>query len=105
MAAKERDYEAAKIGDHGLSRLRGLVESELRSKGFNGQITAITAHGSKRLEYDQVLLLDDGSFPIQHPSRPIMQELISEEDFLREEVCLEHVAGTRARKDLVVISM
>ena len=94
-----------KVGDHGLSRLRGIVESELRAKGFKGQVTAITAHGSKGLEYDQVLLLDDGSFPIQHPSRPIMQELIPEEDFLREEACLEHVAGTRARKDLVVVSM
>jgi DNA helicase-4 len=94
-----------KVGDHSISRLARAVESYLRTKGWSGKITAVSAHGSKGLEYDQVLLLDDGSFPMQHPSRPILRDLISEEDYLREEACLKHVAGTRARQSLVVVSM
>lgn len=94
-----------KVGDHGLSRLANLVQRDLREKGFKGPVTGITAHGSKGLEYDQVLLLDDDSFPISHPSRPILEGLIPEEDFLREEACLKHVAGTRARRVLTVVNM
>ena len=94
-----------KVGDHGLSRLRGVFEASLREKGYRGTVVGITAHGSKGLEYDQVLLLDDGSFPMEHPSRPILESLIPQADFLREEACLKHVAGTRARRLLHVVSM
>jgi len=94
-----------KVGDHGLTRLSRAVEKHLRAKGWKGKMTAITAHGSKGLEYSEVLLLDDGSFPMQHPSRPILQDLIPEDDYLREESCLKHVAGTRAKRSLVVVSM
>ena len=94
-----------KVGDHGLSRLRKLVSEVAQDAGWTGTLTGITAHGSKGLEYDQVLLLDDGSFPLDHPSRPILEPLIPAEDYLREEACLKHVAGTRARHRLDVVSM
>ena len=94
-----------KVGNHPLPKLRKLVELHLREKGSKAVVTGITAHGSKGLEYDQVLLLDDGSFPMKHPSRPILESLIPEADYLREEACLKHVAGTRARLRLDVIDM
>lgn len=94
-----------KAGDYPLPQLRGLVEASLRDRGWKGKVTAITAHGSKGLEYDQVLLLDDGSFPLEHPARPIMEALIPIEDYLREESCLKYVAGTRARKRLDIVDM
>jgi superfamily I DNA/RNA helicase len=94
-----------KVGDHKLPQICKLVREALKDQGRTPALTAITAHGAKGLEYDQVLLLDDGSFPIQHPSRPILEALIPEAEFLREEACLKHVAGTRARKILDVISM
>ncbi len=92
-----------KVGDHKLRQIRNLVEAHLRDKGYKGQVTGITAHGSKGLEYDQVLLLDDGSFPMEHPSRPILAALIPELEYLREEACLKHVAGTRARQRLDLV--
>lgn len=94
-----------KVGDHPLSKLRRAVEDVLRMRKFSGKLTAITAHGAKGLEYEMVLLLDDGSFPMSHPSRPILDALIPEVDFLREESCLKHVAGTRARQSLLVVKM
>ena len=94
-----------KVGDHGLTRLSNAVKAELKQMGYKGSVTGITAHGSKGLEFDQVLLLDDDSFPISHPSRPILEGLIPEDDFLREEACLKHVAGTRARRRLDVVNM
>lgn len=94
-----------KVGEHDLSKFRRLVEAELKDAGFTGKVFGITAHGSKGLEYDQVLLLDDGSFPLEHPSRPILEGLIPEHDYLREEACLKHVAGTRAKKRLDVVDM
>lgn len=94
-----------KVGDHTMYRLRIQVEALLREKGYKGSVTGITAHGSKGLEWDQVLLLDDGSFPMEHPSRPILEALIPEDEYLREEACLKHVAGTRARKRLDVVDM
>lgn len=94
-----------KVGNHTMYRLRGQVENALRQKGYKGSVTGITAHASKGLEYDQVLILDDGSFPMQHPSRPILEALIPEDEYLREEACLKHVAGTRARKRLDVVDM
>lgn len=94
-----------KVGDHKLRRLTTEVENILRAEGYRGKITGITAHGSKGLEYGQVLLLDDGSFPIEHPSRPILRDLIPEDEFLREEACLKHVAGTRAKRRLDVVDM
>lgn len=93
------------VGAHPLPRLKAAVADALAHRKFPGKLTAITAHGSKGLEYDQVLLLDDGSFPIQHPSRPILESLIPEADFLREEACLKHVAGTRARQILHLVRM
>jgi len=94
-----------KVGEHDLSRFRRLVEAELKERGFKGKVFGITAHGSKGLEYDQVLLLDDGSFPLEHPSRPILEGLIPEHEYLREEACLKHVAGTRAKHRLDVVDM
>lgn len=94
-----------KVGDHGLSTLARLVGASLRDAGHKSTVTGITAHGSKGLEYDEVLLLDDGSFPMDHPSRPILESLIPEHDYLREESCLKHVAGTRARQHLTVVDM
>lgn len=94
-----------KVGDHPLSKLRGAVEDVLRTRDFPGKLTATSAHRSKGLEFDQTLLLDDGSFPMEHPSRPILDALIPEPEYLREETCLKHVAGTRARQSLVVVSM
>ena len=94
-----------KVGEHGLSQIRNLVQQHLRERGFNGRVTGITAHGSKGQEFDQVLLLDDGSFPVEHPSRPILETLISDSEYLREESCLKHVAGTRAKKILHHVDM
>jgi len=94
-----------KIGEHNLSWLRRLVAEALKDAGYAGDLTAITAHGAKGLEYDQVLLLDDGSFPLAHPSRPILDCLIPDAVYLREEACLKHVAGTRARRRLDVVDM
>lgn len=94
-----------KVGDHKLRRLTTEVQNILRAEGYRGKVTGITAHGSKGLEYEQVLLLDDGSFPIEHPSRPILRDLIPEDEFLREEACLKHVAGTRAKRRLDVVDM
>jgi hypothetical protein len=50
-------------------------------------------------------LLDDGSFPLEHPARPIMEALIPTESYLREEACLKYVAGTRARRRLDIVDM
>jgi superfamily I DNA/RNA helicase len=94
-----------KVGDYTLPQIRKLVEQHLRERGYKGSVTGITAHGSKGQEYDQVLLLDDGSFPIEHPSRPILEALIPDAEYLREEACLKHVAGTRARKILHHVDM
>lgn len=94
-----------KAGDHSLYALRKAMDKALKEAGYKGTLVAITAHGSKGLEYDQVFLLDDGSFPIEHPSRPILEYLIPEDEFLREESCLKHVAGTRAKKRLDIITL
>ena len=94
-----------KVGDHHLGRLAKAVRAALEERGSDQKVTGITAHGSKGLEYDQVFLLDDGSFPLQHPSRPILEALIPEEDHLREEACLRHVAGTRAKRRLDLVAM
>jgi superfamily I DNA/RNA helicase len=94
-----------KVGNHSLHKFRDLVQYYLKESGYKIRVTGITAHGSKGLEYDQVLLLDDGSFPLEHPSRPILEGLIPETHYLREEACLKHVAGTRARKRLDIVDM
>jgi DNA helicase-4 len=94
-----------KVGNHTLHKFRDLVQHYLKESGYKIRVTGITAHGSKGLEYDQVLLLDDGSFPLEHPSRPILEGLIPEAHYLREEACLKHVAGTRARKRLDIVDM
>jgi len=94
-----------KVGDYGLLQFKDNVAAILRNMGYRGEIVAMSAHGSKGLEWDQVLLLDDGSFPLDHPSRPILRDLIPEEEYLREEACLEHVAGTRAKRRLDVVVM
>lgn len=93
-----------KVSTYTLGDIRKRVENVIRSKGKTCRLVAITAHGSKGLEYDQVLLLDDGSFPLMHPSRPILADLIDEEQYQREETCLYHVAGTRARQRLDIIT-
>jgi DNA helicase IV len=92
-----------KVGDHKLRQLRNLVEAHLKERGYPGPVIGTTAHSSKGLEWDQVLLLDDGSFPMEHPSRPILAALVPEGEYLREEACLKHVAGTRARRRLDVV--
>lgn len=92
-----------KVGDHDLGRLTGMVRDIAKNTG--SKVTGITAHGAKGLEYSQVLLLDDGSFPINHPSRPILDPLVPDTEFLREEACLKHVAGTRARDSLDIVTM
>lgn len=94
-----------KVGDHPLSGLKNILQKELDRRGIKTRITALSGHASKGLEYDAVMLLDDGTFPLQHPSRPILEPLIPQSDFLREETCLKHVAGTRARQSLNVIRM
>lgn len=94
-----------KVGDLSLRALASRVEARVKERGWAGSVRGITAHGAKGLEFDQVLLLDDGSFPLEHPARPIMAGLIPEEDYLREEACLRHVAGTRARDRLDEITI
>mgnify|MGYP006274896619 FL=1 len=94
-----------KVGDHRLFDLTKRVRARLEADGWPGRVTGLTAHGSKGLEFDQVLLLDDGSFPLSHPARPILEPLIPEADYLREEACLRHVAGTRARDRLDEVVM
>lgn len=94
-----------KVGDHTLPKIKTNFEQFIRSAGINAKVTAITAHGSKGLEFDQVFVLDDGSFPLNHPARPIMEPLIPEADYEREEACLLHVAGTRAKQRLEIIDM
>lgn len=92
-----------KVGDHGLRRVTKMTQDLVTNDGLEIKVTGITAHGSKGLEYDQVLLIDDGSFPMEHPSRPILEDLIDEAAYLREESCLLHVAGTRAKRILTVV--
>lgn len=94
-----------KVGDHKLLRITDLVKLKLRESGFRGSVVGISAHGSKGLEYDQVLLLDDGSFESEHPTKPILEPLIDNGEYFRELSCLKHVAGTRAKQRLDVVMM
>jgi DNA helicase IV len=94
-----------KVGDHKLLRITDLVKLELRNKGYKGKVVGISAHGSKGLEYDQVLLLDDGAFESEHPTKPILDPLIDDQEYRRELACLKHVAGTRAKLRLDVVDM
>ena len=92
------------VGNFELNQIRKKLSPLLDDRGLSVSLTAITAHGSKGLEYDQVLMLDDGSFPLSHPSRPIMEKLISDDEHFREELCLKYVAGTRAKQILTIIN-
>lgn len=83
-----------------LTELRTRVAAELTRMGNQAEVTALTAHAAKGLEWDQVLILDDGCFPLRHASRDLLLPLISDRAYAREEACLEYVAVTRARDRL-----
>lgn len=73
------------------------MHTELESKTREGQITLITAHASKGLEWDIVLVvgMDEGEWPSARSIR---------EKHLGEERRLAYVAMTRARRRLVLFT-
>ena len=91
------------VGELPLTKIHKKLNDIAKLNNLDVCIHATTAHGSKGLEWDQVILLDDGSFPLKHPSRPIMEFLVPEEEWYQEEMCLKYVAGTRAKKTLTII--
>lgn len=73
--------------------------------GYPG-IDIITAHSSKGLEWDHVIIMDatTGAFPNYHPAHHLTEALRSMAERLIEERCLLYVACTRARRRLTILA-
>lgn len=85
--------------DKKINRLRDITQRG--SSGTDGIILS-TVHGSKGLEYDNVIIIDakDGEFPcIENPERCLAKDA----SVLEEERRLFYVAVTRARKSVKII--
>jgi DNA helicase-2/ATP-dependent DNA helicase PcrA len=102
----EADLVASLLGwaaPHGS--LRGLREAVARRRGDlaglrrdDAALTLATAHGTKGLEWDHVLVLADG-----FPGRRAVTDAVEPERALEEERRLAYVAWTRARRSLTLL--
>ena len=73
-----------------------LIMSYLRTD--DGTFTLATAHGTKGLEWDHVVVLADG-----FPGRRSIADAVEPERALEEERRLAYVAWTRARRSLTLL--
>ena len=83
--------ELARPSPRGASRLAALRRDDAR-------LTLATAHGTKGLEWDHVLVLADG-----FPGRRSISDATEPERALEEERRLAYVAWTRARRSLTLL--
>jgi superfamily I DNA/RNA helicase len=73
------------------SRFSGSDPEALKNKDPKSYITLTTAHSSKGLEFDRVIIADIDNFPIAHAQSP---------EELEQEANLKYVAATRAKVQL-----
>ncbi len=87
---------------HDVGQLRSAVEDRRRRlaalRRDDAALTLATAHGTKGLEWDHVVVLADG-----FPGRRSMTEAAEPERLLEEERRLAYVAWTRARRSLTLL--
>jgi DNA helicase II / ATP-dependent DNA helicase PcrA len=85
-----------------LASLAGAVEARRRRladlRRDDANLTLATAHGTKGLEWDHVLVLADG-----FPGRRSISDAVEPERALEEERRLAYVAWTRARRSLTLL--
>lgn len=69
-------------------------------------IDVFTAHASKGLEWDHVIIMDGttGAFPNYHPAHRLTEAIRPMAERMDEERCLLYVACTRARKRLTILA-
>ena len=92
-AAGIRRPAALRDGDRGTARERLVA---LRRD--DARLTLATAHGTKGLEWDHVIVLADG-----FPGRRSISDATEPERALEEERRLAYVAWTRARRSLTLL--
>jgi DNA helicase-2/ATP-dependent DNA helicase PcrA len=90
------------IGDAGVAALRDAVTARRdllgRLRREDAALTLATAHGTKGLEWDHVIVLADG-----FPGRRSVTDAAEPERALEEERRLAYVAWTRARRTLTLL--
>jgi superfamily I DNA/RNA helicase len=89
-------------GVAGVDALRAIVTERRRRlaelRRADAALTLATAHGTKGLEWDHVLVLADG-----FPGRRSVSDAVEPERALEEERRLAYVAWTRARRSLTLL--
>jgi DNA helicase-4 len=90
------------------TKLREILKPDLNQfNNFDQQVQCRTAHSSKGLEADVVIVLnaDERKFPLIHPYNLLNRILgVNIDDVFREEERLFYVAITRAKQDLYLIT-
>lgn len=90
------------------TKLRGILKPDISQfNNFDQQVQCLTAHRSKGLEADVVIVLnaDERKFPLIHPDNLLNRILgVNIDDVFREEERLFYVAITRAKQDLYLIT-
>ena len=85
-----------------------LIKPDINQfNNFDQQVQCLTAHGSKGLEADVVIVLnaDERKFPLIHPDNLLNRILgVNIDGVFREEERLFYVAITRAKKELYLIT-
>jgi superfamily I DNA/RNA helicase len=93
---------APALGDAGVAALRDAVTARRdllgRLRREDAALTLATAHGTKGLEWDHVIVLADG-----FPGRRSVVDAAEPERALEEERRLAYVAWTRARRSLTLL--
>lgn len=83
------------VTENGIPRLREVIDATVTSESAEFDVTVMTAHGSKGLEWDCVAIFDDFWMPVFKKGDAFY--LVS------EEVRLAYVAVTRARESLLIM--
>jgi DNA helicase-4 len=90
------------------TKLRDILKPDISQfNNFDEQVQCLSAHGSKGLEADVVIVLnaDKRKFPLIHPDNLLNRILgVNIDDVFREEERLFYVAITRAKQDLYLIT-
>ncbi|MFG6572200.1 UvrD-helicase domain-containing protein [Sulfitobacter sp. 1A13353] len=80
--------------------------AQLIDKSDGGVVQWSTAHSSKGVEWDHVILIDAIAtlYPVNHPASPISTDMISQADLEAEAQRLLYVAVTRAKHSLAILA-
>lgn len=90
------------------NKLREIFQPEISEfENFDQQVQCLSAHGSKGLEADVVIVLnaEERKFPLIHPDNLLYRILgVNIDDVFKEEERLFYVAITRAKQSLYLIT-